>query len=381
MKRPNNSDNGGFDIVIGNPPYISIRTKSFDVNMKETFKHNYSLAIGQYDLYILFIELANKILNNKGILSFIVPTRLLSNENFQQARIYLMKNIPIINYANVQMPFENANVETNIMICSKIHKNHTSIYYYNPEKKIFDFSFNFLYSQIIKMPFSILPFVYTQKVLSVFNKIQETKTIKLEDYVSIIRGFECGYNDKNIGHGKKMLIPSEAIHSYYIDTKKIINCNPDFTIPKIYKTKEVFETIPKLITKFCANEIKFAIDIEGFYNTNSVYNCIPKINNSEQLKYLLAVLNSRLTTFWFNTAFMNIDNLFPHIQKNQLENIPIPLAQHQQYQEIINVVNEILSTKESSPETDISVLEAQINTLVYKLYDLSPEEIEIIEGQ
>ena len=70
----------GFNIVIGNPPYISIRTKDFDSSYKEYYKNNFVLAVGQYDLFTLFIEKANQLINKRGTLSLIIPKKLLTNE-------------------------------------------------------------------------------------------------------------------------------------------------------------------------------------------------------------------------------------------------------------------------------------------------------------
>ena len=109
----------GFDVIIGNPPYVSIRTKSFDNSIKDKYRRLYSLAIGQYDLYTLFIEHGYFNLQEGGVLSFIIPTRMLSNENFMPARKFIIKNIPIYKYVNALMPFEMASVEANIMICLK----------------------------------------------------------------------------------------------------------------------------------------------------------------------------------------------------------------------------------------------------------------------
>lgn len=88
---------------------------------------------------------------------------------------------------------------------------------------------------------------------------------------------------------------------------------------------------------------------------------------------LLGVLNCPITTFWFNIAYMNIDGLFPHIQKNQLESIPIPTLSVRQRSQIINLVKDYLSTK------DESIL-SEINGIVYEFYQIAERELSVIEG-
>lgn len=359
----------GFDIVIGNPPYISIRTKSFDTSIKATYKKLYDLAVGQYDLYTLFIEKGSKILKDKGILSYIIPTRMLSNENFMPARKFVINELPIFKYVNALMPFENANVEANIMICSKGEKiSSVESREFDINKRTFEFIANIPYSYIEQMPFSIFPFVYNTSTLDLLEVILNHPRKPLSMYMDITRGFECGYNDSCIGTGTYDLIKAEAINKYIISKDNILKCNPDFNNTSTYKTLSVFTQQPKFVTKFCASEIQFALDDQGYLNTNSVYNC--NLNNlgAKNMHFLLAVLNSKITTFWFNTAFMNIDALFPHIQKNQLEAIPIPEVSEEVQSVLKKKVEEFLANEEQSLLKDIDMI-------LYKIYNLTYENI------
>ena len=375
----------GFDVVIGNPPYVSVRTKNFDPTLKPILKANYTLAVGQYDLYTLFIEQANMLLQSNGVLSFIVPTRMLSNENFMMARQFVMNNMPLIHYVNAQKTFESANVEANIMVCQKgLLKPNVSAMVLNNKTDEFSPIATIEFDSILHMPFNIFPFVFTQETLNVLFHIQSNKDAKkLSDYMEITRGFECGYNDNAIGIGTIPFIMSESIYSYVLNIGKPMFCSPDFNQPTKYKTKNVFCDVPKFLTKFCSNEIKFALDEVGYCNTNSVYNCELKPNARQCAYYLLGVLNSKLTTFWFNTAFLNIDSIFPHIQKNQLDAIPIPSANSAQQQPIIDAVNKILEEKKQGPKANIEKInecEREIDIRVYKLYDLTLEEAQIIDA-
>ena len=374
-------ENEGFDIVIGNPPYVSVRTKNFDTTLKPIYKKNYTLATGQYDLYTLFIELSNRMLAPNGVLSFIIPTRMLSNENFMAARLYVLDNLPIFNYVDAQKPFENANVEANIMVCKKGgSKKIIESKQLDNTTKQFNHISEIDYSSINRMPFSIFPFVFKQNRLNVLFKIQDTANKKqLCEYLDITRGFECGYNDTRIGSGEYKFIMSESIFSYCINQTTTMYCNPDFTDVSTYKTRDIFCKTPKLLTKFCSNEIVFALDNVGYCNTNSVYNCALKALAKNDLNFLLGILNSKLTTFWFNTAFLNIDTLFPHIQKNQLDSIPIPTVTPDQHKTISDLVDKILAKKQANPAEVTSELEQKIDLIVYRLYGLTFDDVKIVD--
>ena len=372
FKRP--SDCNGFDIVIGNPPYVSVRTKNFDVSLKPIYKQRYKLAVGQYDLYVLFIEQAYHLLSDSGTLSYIVPTRLLSNENFMPTRLFLKEKLFINRYVNAEAPFETASVEANIMVCSKSLKSEAvASYKYDNNTKQFDLLVLADRDVVQSMPFSIFPFVYTNEILGLFSKIQNAATKPLGGYIDITRGLECGYRDSCISSTPTAypLIKAEQIRRYFIEGKTNLYCTPDFSNPSKYKTIDVFENKPKLLTKFCSGEIQFALDEVGFYNTNSVYNC--NVPDMDTAYLLLGVLNCPITTFWFNIAYMNIDGLFPHIQKNQLESIPIPTLSVRQRSQIINLVKDYLSTK------DESIL-SEINGIVYEFYQIAEGELSVIEG-
>ena len=226
------------------------------------------------------------------------------------------------------------------------------------------------------MPFNIFPFVYSTIKLDVFGKLLRHEYSELSKFVEIIRGFECGYNDSRIGIGQYKLIKAEAIGPYFISKNNLIKCDPDFSNTTKYKTHDIFCKTPKLVTKFCANKINFAIDNIGYCNTNSVYNCKLTELGINNMYYLLAILNSKLTSFWFNTAFMNIDALFPHIQKNQLETIPIPFAS----KNVISILSDRAEKIIKSNQITAKSLE-EIDHIVYHLYDLTYDEVLVVDPE
>ena len=198
------------------------------MSLKPTYKKNYELAVGQYDLYVLFIEQAYRLLNKKGTLSFIVPTRLLSNENFMPARLFLKEKLFINRYVNAEAPFETASVEANIMVCSKGRKDEkVASYRFNNETKTFDLLVLAERGVVESMPFSIFPFVYTNETIELFSKIQSAKTKPLGSYLEITRGLECGYKDECITTSPTPypLMKSEQIKPFFIEGRASLYCN------------------------------------------------------------------------------------------------------------------------------------------------------------
>ena len=388
--------NGGFDIVIGNPPYVSIRTVDFNNEYKDYFANKYNLALGQYDLYSLFTELSYNILNQKGIYGFILPKRLATNENFQSLRDFYINKFNIIEYADAGKPFLGASVEANIIIASKLKSNDfikigifdKSEYnhFQNMDKKFID-----------SMPFQIFPFLVKNDNMKLLDKIKSANYSNLGLHCDIIRGFECGFNNPKIDKKKSKykIIRGENIHRYIIEWGDYY-VHPDFkNEAKIFKKEEIFTKTPKLLTKFVSNNIEFALDEIGYCNTNVVYNV--HIKDNTNIKYLLGLLNSKVVNFWFKNIYVNDDTLFPHIQKNQLASIPISSidltkkSDKEIHDKLVNLVDSIIEinkklNNEKNPDSatmlrrQVEALDDEIDRIVYKLYDLSEEEIKVVEN-
>ena len=91
------------------------------------------------------------------------------------------------------------------------------------------------------------------------------------------------------------------------------------------------------------------------------------------LKYIIGILNSKLINYWFSYYFIDVN-----IKPEQLRKIPLPKAKTNQ--EIISLVEKILSDKQNIPDADTSTIEREIDQKVYELYGLTDEEIRVIEG-
>ena len=99
----------------------------------------------------------------------------------------------------------------------------------------------------------------------------------------------------------------------------------------------------------------------------------------EKLKYLLAILNSKVSEWYFNLIGTTTGMGTNRWKKYKIELMPIKEVSKGEEQKIENIVNKILSLKKQNPEADTRVLEVEIDQLVYQLYDLTEEEIKIIE--
>ncbi|MDD6185236.1 MAG: TaqI-like C-terminal specificity domain-containing protein [Bacteroidales bacterium] len=402
-------DKGGFDIVVGNPPYINVenleeKTKTF------LFSH-YTTCQGRTDIYIGFIEKAVSLMNDSGLTSFIIPYSYTNQNYGELSRRLLSENhsiLEIVDTSNYYV-FDNAVVKNIIIRFGKAKGDSTLI-------RIADNKICFEQSNFIER------IVSTKSFLQLKNCRIETKPF--EDILEIKEHIEkC-----SVRMGKIFLVAygvrvnnkydKEKPKSYYIydypmtyfkkftEGKCInrysftqygwLNYEPDEHYNPMFP--ELFENEKLMFINVVSKQLRFAYDNEGFYNSHTVVNCvnISKLTRSTHTtakkairegdvvlaknystKYVLGIINSKV----MNWYFMQFQSEGLHCYPDDAKQFPIAKASKEQQQPIIELVDKILEAKCSNPTADTSALERKIDRLVYELYGLTEEEVNVIEGQ
>ncbi len=428
------NDNGdfvGFDVVIGNPPYFSISNieKSYLSYFEAT---NHKTFIKSTDIYCLFIELCKNIGNKLGFNHFIVSNKWLTASYGEKTRTFLSEHtsdIFIVDFNKFQV-FDEAAVDACLLSFSNKNGKRTDYLEFDVKEKsetVIDFLNNIKSStKIINLNenWNLGGF----KHQSIREKIEKKGKILQTWDVRFYRGITTGFNDafvvekeikdKLINENKKNteiikpLLRGRDIKKYrflqnqmwLIFTKRGLNEHKYKTVidylnnyktnltPKLseekigrkpgnYKWFEIqdvsnysseFEKEKIVFSK--ASTIKaFAYDNEGHFVLNTSYILV-----GEKLKYLLALLNSKLFQFAF-LKFYQSGGIDGEITVQAIEQVPVVYPNSKQESILIKLVDKVL-IKKQNPSTDTSALEAQIDQLVYQLYDLTEEEIKIIES-
>ena len=383
---------GGFDCIIGNPPYISVK-HGIPTDEDSYYLDKFYSAKGQYDLFLLFIEKAFGILKNDGLLGFIIPKQLLTNINFKNCRELLFKNSIEVRIANTVMPFSDAQVETIIMLSKK--GKGTADYQVFFEKIDENGERSETYIKNLNMILLNNPALLVnpnQDALSKRLQIRfDQKSIKLKELFSVIRGLEFGKKDEKILHDYKMnsieIIRGEDLDRYKLSSSGLYigqeNINKDILVKN------------KIIIRRVANKIIASLDRNGICNVNTIYNLIPK-DETYSAEYVLAILNSRLMNYLFKSINPIEDKLFPYLRVYQIENILIYRIDltsdkgKKEYDELISMTQkmlilneEIKSVAENSDQwhkikDEIAKTDKRIDEEVYELYGLTEKEIKIV---
>jgi len=317
-------ENPGFDVVIGNPPYLGIRTGRISAEDTSFYVAFFQCSQGNWDICGVMAEQSLNLLNGSGNFGFILPERISTNRDFLPLReLFFRENGPRI-YLYCGKAFPDPQVRAGVLIHSRIKRDKwISIGNLAPkEAKIYG---NIPIDIITSFPDKPFNQTFTPAIVALLNKIKKI-SIELVNSVEITRGMECGKNDRNVKSscdpGMVPVISGEAIARYCLELQGLyikLGMLPE----NKYKNPKLFRTIPKILVRFVACELVACIDEVGIANFNTVYNVVLKDKKHYNIHTLLALVNSTLLSWWFKKIFSTEEELYPHIQKYQLDQLPI----------------------------------------------------------
>jgi len=421
------NEKGGFDIVIGNPPYIQLQKDSG--KLADMYKNcGYKTFERTGDIYTLFYERGINILRNKGHLCFITSNKWMRAAYGEKLRSYFMTKNPRLLIDLGPDVFENATVDTNIILVQNA-ANINCLYGLTLTKEVKDKAF----SEYIDAHIIILPLMAANSWYIGSNVEQKLKEKierngkPLKDWDSkIYRGLVTGLTDAFIidtltkehlcmedpksAEILKPILRGRDIkrYSYNWAGLWLIQTGFDIDVPKLYpavyrhllqyKDKAIkrddqgknwwnlracvyypeFEK-GKIVWSDIAKEPTFTLAPSGIYFNNTVY----MITNGDYNAYVCGVLNSKVNVWYFPMIATDLGESGLRYFKQFVECFPVPTITFNNEalaKNITSLVLEITTQKKQSIKTDTVKLEREIDELVYKLYDLTPEEIAIVKG-
>lgn len=369
----------GFDLIIGNPPYIDYRSISNYIKTflkKNSFVYNIS-ATGSVFTY--FIEKAQKLINKNGYINFINPINYICQDSGEGLRQFIDNNLTLISMIDVSniKVFEVAST----YVCINCFRNKDNV------MKEMEFSIvnneNELNNIIFKTIQQVSIGELSVHLDSVTSKIFNANYQKLAQFCDIfcglsIAGFRAYVDTKKV-IGSVPFVESSDILRYSLNTLKFLKNYIEYYSPdkiRIFKNDEM------IFMSRMTNIIRCCIAPQGYFGGK--INCL--YNFKVDKKFILAVLNSKLMNYYYSKKYFA-----SHMQggafgfdTGSVNNLPIPKIDSTNKalsDEIISLVEQILDSKAKDPTTDTKELESKIDSLVYKLYNLTKDEIKIIEGE
>jgi type I restriction-modification system DNA methylase subunit len=330
-------EKGGFDVVIGNPPYVSSKGENFEDGIKAFLTRLYNTAAYQIDLYILFMERGLSLQKEEGVTSFIVPNSWLNNLFLEPVRKYLLGNSSF--HEIVSMPsgtFESANVDTVIVTYTRKLVQRT-VRLVHCANSAFHISGEADKNQWLESKGTVIN-IYLDKVSAKILAQLEKSSVTLGSFTEIARG--VGVYHKRVGHTKELI----AEDPYQSAVKKdesfvpylrgrnlapwLLSWNNDSFIsygkwlaePRESKyfdgERIVLRQIPakRLVATFLESQ---------FITDQSVF--IAKFHASSQFspKSVLCIINSELMSYYFRLKYSEFDDLFPKVKLQHFKDFPI----------------------------------------------------------
>lgn len=387
---------GGFDVIIGNPPYVLLQ----NLNIKEVFNYTlskFNSAIYKIDTYQLFIEKSLILLRNNGKIGVITPNTFLKNIHSEPLRKYILDNSTINEIVNFDFSvFDSASVDTCILLLNKSKYDNFSTLTYkvvNKEKQFKTISKlpQFVFSQNLRHNFNLH---YSINDNSLLDKIN-SKSNRLGAICNAYFGIQTFDRTKYVSKTKLNKDYLPVIDGGNIGIYKLkphtefVNFLP--TSIKSGGNSLVYTQDRICIRQIGSTPIATFVNA-GIYTLNTVYNVYLKSDSDKNLKYLLGLINSQLTKYYWKIQNSDEKRTFPKIKKEAILSIPIFInPDKQKHDQIVKLVDTLLQLNKELSEvklesqreqirTKIDYCENKINQIVYELYELTPEEIAIVEG-
>ena len=416
-----NGDFTGFDIVIGNPPYVNVQLMS--VGEKEQYKKIYESFFKRCDMFCLFLELGLlKLTSAEGVVTLIIPSVVHSNMSYQKIRDIILNHqwLSEVRYTGGDV-FNAPTVDTTILICNKKGNENIkltkAIDFSNPKTHRVPADYFKKYNNVIS--------IGDDQGSEIFDKLFNPNFDIVGNHYTVFQGIVTGNNpafvfdtlqdalEKNVDvsllhplcHGRdleKYKVRSRERRILYIDNDVKID---DYPLTKEWllnfkealdkrnegkhdiiswcslhrpRVKAELDIKEKIILQNTRNEslktrIVATLDDTGVYGTQGINFIIPK-HSEDSLRYLLGILNSKLMNYLFATKFLNLA-----IKAEYVKQVKLPITSEKQKVKIEELVNAILQGKLS--DADTSKEESEIDLLVYHLYALTYDEVLIVDPE
>ena len=370
----------GFDVVIGNPPY---GVKSGE-NEKEFYSRNYSTSD---DIYTSFLELAQKVSNSNSHVSLIIPITWLTGSKYIKTRKLLLNEFSLIKAINLPYDiFIDAYVDTGLYFFKKASVENSLVFEFHPKAKIKNgtlesIDFKKLNREIWKNK-DDLKININEGGNNIFSKLDLIQD-KLENYSITARGIlankEAYKNSQADDFDKKVFIGN--LNRYTIE-EKYCYIKYDDNLKEKPRSYDFFLGDRILVRRIISRQFRIMANIvkDEFVCKKDIY--IVKLTDSSiDYKFILGLLNSKLISYYKtkNSGSAKKDD-FTQITLGDIRQLPIPKSTGQEREKISDLVRKILDNKKEDLKAETLDLETQIDQLVYKLYELTEEEIAIVEN-
>jgi len=398
---------GGFDAVIGNPPYIQLSMEDFRDDQVNTYlKASFGMSGGRLNTFVLFVEKARFLTRKGGQFGFIVPNTLLTQEYYEEARQRLVTKTWVrLLVAPTGSVFSDAVVENVILIAqpspdeSGMCRLDTSFaelnehgMYATTKVRQAEFANNFRTSFVIpadprlarlRIKLNKLP----AKFGSVLN-INQAIALK-HDRAACLTGKPLSPKYHEILDGRHIAryFTGDSSNFFKFDLAKIHSC----------KREDIFLAPEKILMRRVGDSLIGSLDCCQKFALNTLVVMTPMHESSYALRYMLGLFNSRLLNVFYTRFLKSTKKVFSEIQARQVAQLPVPdidlskSPDRARHDRLVGLVDKMLAlvpklrlarseAERQTLQNAVTATDQQIDALIYELYGLTEDEIKLVEG-
>ncbi len=417
--------NDGFNVVIANPPYVSAwNMEKDDPKMRAVIKEGlreYPFLTGHWDLYVAFVAFGHRILNTGGVLCFIVPNPILKEKYAKATRKFLLENMTldnILEFSDINV-FENVSRRTTVFIAAKkVSDSYKIRIFGNKETNGEIVLSNSVERELwLKQPNHQFVLSINTKEEDLLKKLED-KSSRVGNYFYVNYGVQPSskvkgkfsksdvVSDIPTGNSKKFF-EGKDVQRWYVSYRGLWL---DYRKEELYgaRAPELFENNKIVIRKVSdkGHKVAAAFDTSKMYTDDGNVIVVPysELNNSElksnftgfdklngemNLKYALALLISNVQQFYYKKRFAteSLQGSTSHTYPASVRGLIIhPLSTDNQKKfielvdKILDLVNRPTYKKNEEDQSKVYQYEEQLNNMVYELYELTPDEKDVIKS-
>jgi len=420
--------NPGFDAIIGNPPYISVESTFKDVT--DYYLKVFESAYGRVNSFSLFVEASLALANRNAYTGLITSNRVLTNTQLAPLRNLLLKNSTIQSILTFKRAVFKAAVDTAVIVFKKTipRQKHSILVWFDINDAL---QGDFKTNMIPQVAFSENPgVIFNVKsrpdVKNIIQKIKQA-SLPIENICNVRDGIILGsikdlfLADERVDNRYEKWLEGNEVSRYSIDWKMRYICydralladelsrkrakaKATSVTSSDYKkisqsgvrlrTPQVFRQ-EKILTRQNANRPMGTYDDQHYFVKNSLH-CILLADEKYALKYVLGLVNSRLIDFYFQQQIGATGQIFSQMKIAYMRTLPIRTidfenpADKAMHDKMVKLVDRMLDLhkkfatarvpdEKTKIQRQITTTDKKIDNLVYQLYNLTPEEIKIVE--
>lgn len=373
---------GGFDIVIANPPYV--RTKAIPSETKSLLWEIYPTFVKKADLLVCFIEKSIQIAKSKGTITIITSSSYLRLDSFVKIRQHLLNcGSPQSLVEFTTNVFETAAVKTAILTYLKDKILDTVIARVGGSLDILTAESSTIPLDYWRTrPNALFDTNYSSERVAISEKIRATSPL-LKEIFDTSFGLKTG-DDSIFLSRTPFAENSEKIYRGRNVTRWITSWNKEFVNYDPLAMREHRKTArpgsrsrfeqSKILVRDTGSCLEATYDGAGLFVKDVIIISLKETHNHLSLQATTALLNSTSVRYYYESTFQTL-----HVQQSELRDLPIPNLSFQNSQKLATLADQCATAATNDDQASLAIYEAEINQIVYTLFDLTEAEINLIE--